>query len=207
MKKRFLALAMAAFMVASSAPAVYAAEITGASDGVTTEVSYTIGDPSPADNGGGSSGGSSDDSGGGSSSGSTDSTDETPTRNAPSFSITIPASINLNETQDLMLSASRMDIESGHAVRVYLDADRSLDSRGYLPMASASGDSFDCWVFLGGAALSGNDYDPVICEWTQPGNLLPNGSNGISFNTVFGCPPNQPDGVYTSRVYFNVRYE
>lgn len=210
MKKRLFSLILAASLMAAAVPTVcYAAEITGDTDGVTTEVTYTHGNPSTDSGSGSGSGGSSGESSGSSSNSgdsSSGSTDSTATRNTPAFCVTIPGSINLNETKDLTFSASKMDIERGKAVRIYLDTDRST-SNGVLPLTSPAGDVFECFLEVDGTIWNPSQPNPVVCTWNTPGSLVPYGSNGFSFNTVIGCPPTQPDGVYTGHVYFNVRYE
>lgn len=118
-----------------------------------------------------------------------------------SYVINIPASINLNEGQDMRITASVMNTSYGQKVSVCIDGARTYENGGnfylYKDKGTANEAKILCTLSVGGM-INGLDYE-VARFW-----------NGDTTNEVGDPLTFQPEashaspGTYTGTMYFKI---
>jgi hypothetical protein len=128
---------------------------------------------------------------------STASTEVTYTVGA-NYEIIIPSSINLNEGNDMAISATSMNIAEGKSVEVRIDANSSFDNGGNLYLHSGN-NKIRCDVMVGGT-VNGLDY--LVARF-ESGNTTNSVLDTIRFAPSSAGTP----GTYTGRLYFTISVE
>ena len=114
------------------------------------------------------------------------------------YEIIIPSSINLNEGNDMAISATSMNIAEGKSVEVRIDANSSFDNGGNLYLHSGN-NKIRCDVMVGGT-VNGLDY--LVARF-ESGNTTNSVLDTIRFAPSSGGVP----GTYTGMLYFTISVE
>ncbi len=128
---------------------------------------------------------------------STASTEVTYTIGA-NYEIVIPSSINLNEGNDMTISATSMNIAEGKSVAVRIDSNSSFDNGGNFYLHSGN-NKIPCEVIVG-ATVNGLDY--LVARF-ESGTTTNSVLDPIRFSPSSAGAP----GTYTGRLYFTIIVE
>jgi hypothetical protein len=114
------------------------------------------------------------------------------------YEIIIPSSINLNEGNEMAITATSMNIAEGKSVAVRIDANSTFDNGGNFYLHNGS-NKIRCDIYVG---LLVNGLDYLVARF-ESGNTKNSVLDTIRFAPSSGGVP----GTYTGRLYFTISVE
>ena len=114
------------------------------------------------------------------------------------YEIMIPASINLNEGNELSISAMTMNIEYGKSVSVYINGNNTFENGGNFYLRNGA-EKISCTIRTPTTAINGLDY--LVARFDS-GSLTNSVTDPIRFEPSTGAP-----GTYTGTIYFSISLE
>ena len=129
---------------------------------------------------------------------------------SPEYSINIPASISVNDTDMFTFVAGKMDIGSGKRVNVIIDGQSTYENGGnfylYKDKGTPSEAKIPCTIMRGNPSGSigwqGITGLSEVVAWFENGNTDPKGYGAIKFRPEVAG--DTPYGTYTGTVHFKI---
>ncbi|MFU0800782.1 MAG: hypothetical protein GX207_02215 [Peptococcaceae bacterium] len=118
-----------------------------------------------------------------------------------SYEINIPASINLNETYNLVITASVMNTNWGDRVSVFIDGAKTYENGGnfylYKDKGTPNEAKIRCDLRLSTSVVNGLDFEVARFDDGSTINLV---GDPLQITPIGGGPP----GTYTGTIYFRI---
>lgn len=119
-----------------------------------------------------------------------------------SYVINIPASVNLNETPYLTITASSMNTKWGQRVSVFIDASLTYENGGnfylYKDKGTENEKKIKCDLYRNGVYANGLDFEVARFDDGSTTNFY----NELEFRPSVSS--STPPGTYTGTIYFKI---
>ena len=126
-----------------------------------------------------------------------------------SYTVSIPATVNINDLHYTNITAPIVDIQEGKRLYVDIDIERSFsDGIFYLYKDKGTDDEYalSCSVSVGAASAIGGEYR-ISDDKRMVAKFFPNNTSSVQYGRLFFYPANDanaPAGTYTGTLYFTI---